>query len=89
MFSAASSTRSIHRIYRADFFENLPVSLGLFRLNLALESGGKNMTSQQNAEEAIFKAAIRLKAPAEQAEYLDKACGDNAALRARIDALLS
>jgi WD40 repeat protein/serine/threonine protein kinase len=40
-------------------------------------------------EEALFAAALERPTPAERAAYLDGACGDDAALRARVEALLA
>src|SRR5260370_25957870 len=40
-------------------------------------------------EETIFEAALGKVAPAERSEYLDKACGGDAALRRRVEALLA
>src|SRR3954468_10413167 len=40
-------------------------------------------------EEAVFHAARRLPSPRERSEYLRGACGDDAALLARVHALLS
>src|SRR5262249_61896349 len=37
---------------------------------------------------AIFGEALDCATPAEQAAYLDRACGDDPALRARVEALL-
>jgi len=39
------------------------------------------MSADQSQEEEIFHAAMDITSPAERAEYLDKACGENAALR--------
>ena len=39
-------------------------------------------------EEAIFVEALEKKTPEERAAYLNQACGDNEALRARVNALL-
>jgi len=45
------------------------------------------MSDSPNREEAVFEAALKL--PAEQrADYLRKACGDDTALRAKMEALL-
>ncbi|MGA2866906.1 MAG: serine/threonine-protein kinase [Verrucomicrobiota bacterium] len=41
-----------------------------------------------NSEETVFGAALRL-APAERANYLDQACGGDAALRQRVEGLLN
>jgi hypothetical protein len=40
-------------------------------------------------EEALFAAALEKRTPAERAAYLEGACGDDHALRARIEALLA
>jgi tetratricopeptide (TPR) repeat protein/tRNA A-37 threonylcarbamoyl transferase component Bud32 len=45
-------------------------------------------TSGLDAEQ-IFNAARKIEAPCERAAYLDGACGDDADLRARVDALLA
>src|SRR5689334_17317500 len=39
-------------------------------------------------EEALFHAARRLQSPQERTEYLRSACGDDAALRGRVQELL-
>src|SRR5262245_23780558 len=41
------------------------------------------------SEQSIFWHAIGLGSPAERSAYLDQACGDDARLRAEIDALLA
>ena len=46
------------------------------------------MTVQPLDEEAIFHAARAMSSPAERANYLAEACGDNQALRARVEGLL-
>ena len=46
------------------------------------------MSSGQRDEKSIFTAAMAIKAPAEREAYLDKACGPDPLLRARICALL-
>ncbi|MGD8501436.1 MAG: bifunctional serine/threonine-protein kinase/formylglycine-generating enzyme family protein, partial [Phycisphaerales bacterium] len=46
------------------------------------------MLAGQKSEKTIFKAAVELKTPAERTAYLDKVCAGNAALKARITALL-
>jgi serine/threonine protein kinase len=46
------------------------------------------MSETADRTEAVFTAAVDLKTPAERAAYLDQACAENPALRARIDALL-
>jgi hypothetical protein len=50
---------------------------------------GRVMGNPQCDEEAVFHAARRLSSPAERAEYLRSACGDDAALLGRVQALLS
>jgi serine/threonine protein kinase len=39
-------------------------------------------------EESIFAQALEFKSPTERAAFLDRACGDNQALRAEVEALL-
>ena len=39
-------------------------------------------------EESIFARALEIESAAERAAFLDEACGDNAALRAEVEALL-
>src|SRR6516225_5032355 len=39
-------------------------------------------------EESIFAQALEITSPAERAAFLDRACGDNPALRAEVEALL-
>ena len=46
------------------------------------------MTTEQKDEEAIFKAAFKLKSPTEQMAYLKRACGNDTDLLARVKALL-
>ena len=46
------------------------------------------MDAEHKDEEAIFKAAFKLKSPTERAAYLKKACGNDANLLARVEALL-
>ena len=46
------------------------------------------MAAEHKDEEAIFKAAFKLKSPTEQKAYLKKACGSDRELLARIKALL-
>src|SRR5262245_61116802 len=46
------------------------------------------MTNQPHDEEAIFQAARGLATPEARAEYLARACGDDAPLRKRVEALL-
>jgi len=45
------------------------------------------MSESPNREETIFEAALKLP-PDQRADYLQKTCGDDAALRARVEALL-
>ena len=47
------------------------------------------MPEQFDREEAIFQAAIELEAPDARADYVGKACGQDASLRERVDALLA
>ncbi len=42
----------------------------------------------KHKEEAIFKAALKFKSPAERTDYLKKACEGDAQLLARVEALL-
>lgn len=46
------------------------------------------MLARQKDEKMIFRAAVELKESAERAVYLDKVCGTDLALKARILALL-
>ena len=46
------------------------------------------MNVGKQTEEVIFKAAIKLKSPAERVAYVRQACGPDEALRARLDVLL-
>ena len=46
------------------------------------------MSAERKDEEAIFKAAIKLKTPAERDAYLKGACGNNAELLSRLEVLL-
>jgi WD40 repeat protein/serine/threonine protein kinase len=46
------------------------------------------MSAERKDEEAIFKAAIKLKTPAEREAYLKGACGNNAELLSRLEVLL-
>ena len=46
------------------------------------------MNAGHSDERVIFKAALKLESPTEQAAYLKKACGEDTALFARIKALL-
>jgi hypothetical protein len=46
------------------------------------------MGSQSNREMEIFTSVLERPTPAERAAYLDGACGDDAELRARIEALI-
>ncbi len=47
------------------------------------------MSTSGPAAEHIFNTARNIAAPREQAAYLDAACGDDASLRVRVDALLA
>jgi WD40 repeat protein/serine/threonine protein kinase len=46
------------------------------------------MNNQEQREEKIFDAALRLATPAERAAYLKGACGDDEPMRYRVEALL-
>src|SRR6516165_3446089 len=46
------------------------------------------MTEPSLPEESIFAQALEIGSPAEQATFLDRACGQNPALRAEVEALL-
>ncbi|MHC4362889.1 MAG: serine/threonine protein kinase, partial [Planctomycetota bacterium] len=46
------------------------------------------MSDRQEDEKTIFRAAVKLKTPAERSAYIDKVCGADLALKARIVALL-
>ena len=46
------------------------------------------MSNPSRDLKSIFGHAIELESPQERADYLAKACGDNAALRSEIDGLL-
>ncbi|MHC4706875.1 MAG: serine/threonine protein kinase [Planctomycetota bacterium] len=46
------------------------------------------MSAKRKDEEAIFYAALEVKSPAERSAYLKGACGDDADLLARVEALL-
>ena len=46
------------------------------------------MIDENKNEEAIFKAAVKLKIPAEQTAYVKDACGNNSDLFARITSLI-
>ena len=46
------------------------------------------MDAEHKDEEAIFKAAFKLKSPTERIAYLKRACGNDADLLARVEALL-
>ncbi|MBL7185514.1 MAG: protein kinase [Phycisphaerae bacterium] len=46
------------------------------------------MSDKDNNEEAIFKAAVKLKTPAEREAYLENACGNDSELLARVTSLL-
>jgi hypothetical protein len=45
------------------------------------------MTEPSLAEESIFAHALEIGSPAERAAFLDRACGQNPALRAEVEAL--
>ncbi|MEM7233098.1 MAG: serine/threonine-protein kinase, partial [Planctomycetota bacterium] len=47
------------------------------------------MSSEKKDLRAIFDSALDIIDPAERAGYLDKACGDDAALRSQVEALLA
>ncbi|MBW3543076.1 MAG: hypothetical protein KY476_22690, partial [Planctomycetes bacterium] len=47
------------------------------------------MLTAPTSEEAIFNEARRIADPAERAEWLRQACGDDAALQSRVEALLA
>jgi serine/threonine protein kinase/tetratricopeptide (TPR) repeat protein len=46
------------------------------------------MTEQSLPEESIFAQALEISSAAERAAFLDRACGDNPALRGEVEALL-
>ena len=46
------------------------------------------MTEPSLPEESIFAQALEIGSPAERAAFLDRACGENPALRAEVEALL-
>jgi hypothetical protein len=46
------------------------------------------MNTTRDDEERIFLAALEIDAPTERANYLNQACGENAELRRRVEALL-
>ena len=46
------------------------------------------MSSEHKDEEAIFKAALKLRSPLERTNYLKKACEGDAKLLARVEAML-
>ena len=46
------------------------------------------MIDENKNEEAIFKAAVKLKIPAEQKAYIEDACGNDSKLLARVTSLL-
>jgi hypothetical protein len=50
--------------------------------------GAKAMTEPSLPEESIFARALEIGSPAERAAFLDRACGQNPALRAEVEALL-
>ena len=45
------------------------------------------MTEPSLPEESIFAQALEIDSPAERAAFLDRACGQNPALRAEVEAL--
>jgi serine/threonine protein kinase/tetratricopeptide (TPR) repeat protein len=47
-----------------------------------------HVSEPENREREVFNAALELPASADRAAYLDRACGDNAELRASVEALL-
>src|SRR5688572_2984605 len=49
---------------------------------------GPTMTETLDLTESVFAAAVALADPAARAAYLDQACADDPALRARVEALL-
>src|SRR5579859_845124 len=51
-------------------------------------AGVSPMTEQSLPEESIFGQALEIESVAERAAFLDRACGDNQALRAEVEALL-
>ena len=46
------------------------------------------MTEPPLPEESIFAQALEITSAAERAAFLDRACGDNQALRTEVEALL-
>src|SRR5262249_31702730 len=46
------------------------------------------MIEHSPSEESIFAQALEIGSASERAAFLDRACGDNAALRAEVEALL-
>ena len=50
--------------------------------------GTPTMNDPNNQERSIFLKAIEFDSPAEQAAYLNEACGDDAELGQKIEALL-
>jgi serine/threonine protein kinase/tetratricopeptide (TPR) repeat protein len=54
----------------------------------APQTGDEDMNVTQY-EEDIFIAALEIESPQERADYLDDACGENAQLRSRVEALLN
>ena len=57
-------------------------------VDFALSYGGKDMSAGPRDEKSIFATAVAMGTPAERQAYLDEACGADAALRARLAALL-
>src|SRR5688572_4851941 len=53
---------------------------------MQMESG--TIMSETPSEEALFAEACRLSTPAARAAYLEQACGDDTALRQRVESLL-
>src|SRR6185437_5634373 len=58
-----------------------------FRSQKGFSQTSRQMSESPNREETIFEAALKLP-PDQRADYLQKTCGDDAALRARVEALL-
>jgi len=48
----------------------------------------RNMLTTQRSEESIFTAALELSSPEARAAFLDRECGNDAALRGRVEKLL-
>src|SRR5437870_1844572 len=51
-------------------------------------TGGIPMSESSLPEESIFAQALEIASAAERAAFLDRTCGDNASLRAEVEALL-